>query len=77
MLEAPHYKPKVWMKFLSSSNLVGSGSDWPFQLYFTSNGPMPEKAGEEEPFPAPDNQSKMKRSCENAEHVGKCSIIGR
>jgi hypothetical protein len=28
-------------------------------------------AGEEEPFPDPDNHSKMKRSCENAEHVGK------
>lgn len=41
------------------------------QLYFTSNGPMPELAGQEEPFPDPDNQSKMKRSCENAEHVGK------
>ncbi|GKT73313.1 RNA recognition domain-containing protein 2 [Colletotrichum tofieldiae] len=31
---------------------------------------IPESAGEEEPFPEPDNQSKMKRSCENAEHVG-------
>lgn len=31
---------------------------------------MPEMAGQEEPFPDPDNQSKMKRSCENAEHVG-------
>ncbi|KAM3552224.1 hypothetical protein ARSEF4850_007485 [Beauveria asiatica] len=39
-------------------------------LYFTSNGPMPEIAGQEEQFPEPDNQSKMKRSCENAEHVG-------
>ncbi|KAM3504184.1 hypothetical protein MY11210_008455 [Beauveria gryllotalpidicola] len=39
-------------------------------LYFTSNGPMPEMAGQEEQFPEPDNQSKMKRSCENAEHVG-------
>lgn len=28
-------------------------------------------AGNEEPFPEPDNQSKMKRSCENAEHVGE------
>lgn len=32
---------------------------------------MPELAGQEEPFPEPDNQSKMKRSCENAEHVGE------
>lgn len=34
---------------------------------------MPELAGQEEPFPEPDNQSKMKRSCENAEHVGRLS----
>ncbi|KAI0127893.1 RNA recognition motif 2-domain-containing protein [Xylariales sp. AK1849] len=39
-------------------------------LYYTSNGPVPEHSGHEEPFPEPDNQSKMKRSCENAEHVG-------
>ncbi|RSL57505.1 hypothetical protein CEP54_008248 [Fusarium duplospermum] len=26
--------------------------------------------GREEPFPGPDNHSKMKRSCENAEHIG-------
>ncbi|KAM0819194.1 putative RNA recognition motif 2-domain-containing protein [Seiridium cardinale] len=39
-------------------------------LYYTINGPRPELAGEEEQFPEPDNQSKMKRSCENAEHVG-------
>jgi hypothetical protein len=32
---------------------------------------MPDLAGQEEPFPDPDNQSKMKRSCENAEHVGQ------
>lgn len=42
------------------------------KLYFTSNGPHPELSGQEEPFPEPDNQSKMKRSCENAEHVGEC-----
>lgn len=34
---------------------------------------MPDLAGQEEKFPDPDNQSKMKRSCENAEHVGKWS----
>ncbi|RYP25464.1 hypothetical protein DL767_008382 [Monosporascus sp. MG133] len=39
-------------------------------LFYTVNGPHPEMAGKEEPFPGPDNQSKMKRSCENAEHVG-------
>lgn len=32
---------------------------------------MPDLSGQEEPFPEPDNQSKMKRSCENAEHVGQ------
>jgi hypothetical protein len=32
---------------------------------------VPELAGQEEPFPEPDNQSKMKRSCENAEQVGE------
>lgn len=32
-------------------------------------------AGQEELFPPPDNQSKMKRSCENAEHVGKYSVL--
>ncbi|KAK4039921.1 hypothetical protein C8A01DRAFT_46650 [Parachaetomium inaequale] len=42
----------------------------PMPLYYTSNGPRPDFAGQEEPFPEPDNQSKMKRSCENAEHVG-------
>lgn len=28
-------------------------------------------AGEETEFPSPDNPSKMRRSVENAEHVGK------
>ena len=43
----------------------------PPQLYYTSNGPRPDLSGQEELFPEPDNQSKMKRSCENAEHVGE------
>ena len=30
-------------------------------------------AGTEEPFPGPDNPSKMRRSVENAEHVGETS----
>jgi hypothetical protein len=29
------------------------------------------EAGQEEKFPGPDNTSKMRRSVENAEHVGK------
>ncbi|KAJ6782892.1 hypothetical protein PWT90_04881 [Aphanocladium album] len=56
-------------KFRNSSVMLEAAHYRP-KLYFTSNGPMPEMAGEEEKFPEPDNQSKMKRSCENAEHVG-------
>ncbi|KAL2202523.1 hypothetical protein CC79DRAFT_1159570 [Sarocladium strictum] len=56
-------------KFRNSSVMLEAPHYRP-KLYFTSNGPLPELAGQEEPFPEPDNQSKMKRSCENAEHVG-------
>ncbi|KXX78660.1 Meiosis protein mei2 [Madurella mycetomatis] len=56
-------------KFRNSSVMLEAPHYRP-KLYFTSNGPRPEFAGQEEPFPGPDNQSKMKRSCENAEHVG-------
>ncbi|GAB1320098.1 RNA recognition motif 2-domain-containing protein [Madurella fahalii] len=56
-------------KFRNSSVMLEAPHYRP-KLYFTSNGPRPELAGQEEPFPEPDNQSKMKRSCENAEHVG-------
>lgn len=38
------------------------------KLYFTTGHPS---AGEEEPFAEPDNISKMRRSVENAEHVGE------
>ncbi|KAH0426888.1 hypothetical protein CcaCcLH18_10064 [Colletotrichum camelliae] len=56
-------------KFRNSSVMLEAAHYRP-KLFYTSNGPIPELAGEEEPFPQPDNQSKMKRSCENAEHVG-------
>ncbi|KAL7929466.1 RNA recognition motif 2 domain-containing protein [Trichoderma chlorosporum] len=56
-------------KFRNSSVMLEAPHYRP-KLYYTSNGPMPDLAGQEEPFPEPDNQSKMKRSCENAEHVG-------
>ncbi|OAR00361.1 hypothetical protein LLEC1_00295 [Akanthomyces lecanii] len=56
-------------KFRNSSVMLEAAHYRP-KLYFTSNGPVPEMAGQEEQFPEPDNQSKMKRSCENAEHVG-------
>ncbi|KAF4782955.1 RNA recognition domain-containing protein 2 [Colletotrichum scovillei] len=56
-------------KFRNSSVMLEATHYRP-KLFYTSNGPVPELAGEEESFPEPDNQSKMKRSCENAEHVG-------
>ncbi|KAK4216660.1 RNA recognition motif 2-domain-containing protein [Rhypophila decipiens] len=56
-------------KFRNSSVMLEASHYRP-KLYYTVNGPKPELAGDEEPFPKPDNQSKMKRSCENAEHVG-------
>lgn len=56
-------------KFRNSSVMLEAAHYRP-KLYYTSNGPTPQMAGHEEPFPEPDNQSKMKRSCENAEHVG-------
>lgn len=63
-------------KFRNSSVMLEHAHYRP-KLYYTSNGPIPEMAGQEELFPEPDNQSKMKRSCENAEHVGKLrSILG-
>lgn len=40
------------------------------QIWSTSGATM----GQEEPFPGPDNPSKMRRSVENAEHVGKYMI---
>ncbi|KAI8634921.1 RNA recognition motif 2-domain-containing protein [Xylariaceae sp. FL1651] len=56
-------------KFRNSSVMLEAAHYRP-KLYYTLNGPCPHLAGEEEAFPGPDNQSKMKRSCENAEHVG-------
>ncbi|KAI0115002.1 RNA recognition motif 2-domain-containing protein [Daldinia grandis] len=56
-------------KFRNSSVMLEAPHYRP-KLFYTLNGPRPDLAGEEEPFPEPDNQSKMKRSCENAEHVG-------
>ncbi|KAI0840640.1 RNA recognition motif 2-domain-containing protein [Hypoxylon sp. FL0890] len=56
-------------KFRNSSVMLEAPHYRP-KLFYTLNGPRPDLVGEEEPFPEPDNQSKMKRSCENAEHVG-------
>ncbi|KAI0433941.1 RNA recognition motif 2-domain-containing protein [Xylaria sp. FL1042] len=56
-------------KFRNSSVMLEAAHYRP-KLYYTLNGPCPDLVGQEEVFPEPDNQSKMKRSCENAEHVG-------
>lgn len=61
-------------KFRNSSVMLEAAHYRP-KLYYTSNGPTPQMAGQEEPFPEPDNQSKMKRSCENAEHVGEYQVF--
>lgn len=52
-------------KFRNSSVMLEHHSFRP--KIFHTTGPM---AGEEEAFPGPDNPSKMRRSVENAEHVG-------
>ncbi|KAL3425783.1 meiosis protein mei2 [Phlyctema vagabunda] len=39
------------------------------KLFYTL-GDRLGRAGQEEEFPPSDNASKLKRSCENAEHVG-------
>lgn len=41
------------------------------QIFHTGTGPL---AGTEDSFPGPDNPSKMRRSVENAEHVGTVSL---
>jgi hypothetical protein len=61
MLEHPTFRPKV----RSSSVAITPVNH--LQIFFTGNH---AHAGEEEPFPSPNNVSKMRRSVENAEHVG-------
>ncbi|GKU17755.1 unnamed protein product [Fusarium langsethiae] len=56
-------------KFRNSSVMLEAEHYRP-KLFFTIHSDDPSLAGHEEPFPGPDNQSKMKRSVENAEHVG-------
>jgi hypothetical protein len=62
MLEHPAFRPKVCsilITLLVTTNI--------FQLYYPNGHP---NVGQEEKFPEPDNPSKMRRSVENAEHVG-------
>ncbi|KAG5752473.1 hypothetical protein H9Q69_000481 [Fusarium xylarioides] len=56
-------------KFRNSSVMLEAEHYRP-KLFFTIHSDDPNLVGQEEPFPGPDNQSKMKRSVENAEHVG-------
>ncbi|KAL2830632.1 RNA recognition motif 2-domain-containing protein [Aspergillus pseudoustus] len=53
-------------KFRNSSVMLEHPSFRP-KIFHTGNGPL---AGTEDRFPGPDNPSKMRRSIENAEHVG-------
>lgn len=63
MLEHPSFRPKVTRK-----SPILSQSAKGVQIFHTGQGPS---AGTEDKFPGPDNPSKMRRSVENAEHVGK------
>ena len=60
MMEHPSFRPKV-------SGAARALLDADSQIFRTGSEPG---AGEEEDFPGPDNASKMRRSVENAEHVG-------
>jgi len=62
MCERPAFRPKV----CSLSPLIFVYLTF-LQLYKTGPGP---DAGQEEPFPLPDNESKLRRSLDNAETVG-------
>ena len=64
MLELPSFRPKVY----SPCHCRGRVFAKPSKIYHTGTGPM---AGTEDKFPGPDNPSKMRRSVENAEHVGQ------
>ncbi|KAF4501524.1 Meiosis mei2 [Fusarium agapanthi] len=56
-------------KFRNSSVMLEAEHYRP-KLFYTIHSDDPNLVGQEEAFPGPDNQSKMKRSVENAEHVG-------
>ncbi|PVH71438.1 hypothetical protein DL98DRAFT_503619 [Cadophora sp. DSE1049] len=55
-------------KFRNSSVMLEPEHYRPKLFFILQDGQ--ELAGKEEPFPPSDNASKLKRSCENAEHVG-------
>ena len=66
MKEFDGYRPKVsWLILNTASfNVIDI-----FQLYYTESDPR--RCGQEAPFPPPDNWSKVKRSIDNAQHIGK------
>lgn len=68
MLEPEHCRPKVSLPRSDPHIILWT------QLYHTLNDLL-GRAGEEDPFPESDNASKLKRSCENAEHVGKSPYV--
>lgn len=65
MLEHPSFRPKVGLTH--SPFLVNFFIADLYQIFHTGTGQL---AGSEDRFPGPDNPSKMRRSVENAEHVG-------
>lgn len=64
MLEHPTFRPKVRYVIINLDIDISNND----QIFRTARHP---DAGEEEDFPLPDNASKMRRSVENAEHVGQ------
>ena len=64
MLELPDFRPKVISPCCCPERILIE----PSKIYHTGTGPL---AGTEDKFPGPDNPSKMRRSVENAEHVGQ------
>jgi hypothetical protein len=67
MLEHPSFRPKVGYRSFVCGNSLKPCAD-PSKIFHTGNG---AQSGTEDVFPGPDNPSKMRRSVENAEHVGK------
>lgn len=63
MLEHVSFRPKV-----SSQYFCSIGDRLNMVQVFHTVGPM---VGKEDNFPGPDNASKMRRSVENAAHVGE------
>lgn len=65
MLEHPSFRPKV-LSPLSKKD--GECAHSRYKIFHTGTGSL---AGTEDRFPGPDNPSKMRRSIENAEHIGQ------